>query len=633
MSSLNPNTCLIETLESTIQRHNRRYFVEHAPEISDAEFDVLIAALRRRAPASAVLREIGSDVSGARGRVAHAMPMLSLDKCYTAQELAEWAEKFADAFVATPKIDGVAVSLRYDAHGELALAATRGSGREGEEITSNARQIANIPQTVALKNIEVRGEVYQPLSTFRKTFAAEFANPRNLAAGAVKLKDALLTASYGLQFFAYDLLGSDAPSEMDKRALLAQHGFTVAPGTLVTRDQFAATCAGMLAARAALDCETDGIVFKVNQLQEQARVGTTDHHPRYAIAFKFQGDSGETKLTAIEWNVARTGTITPVGIVEPVVLSGATVRRVTLHNFGRAQSLGVGVGATVRITRRGGVIPHLEEVIAPGDAVLAPPAECPSCGAPTRVEEDFVVCTNPRGCGKLHIAQFKHFLDAIDCEGFGPKVIENLIDAKLVQDPADLFALRIDDLLTLPRMGETLARKLIAHLHARRTLALDIFLRSLGIHELAHQTARVLAQCGSLEKIRSLTEAELAEMHGIGPQIARAVVHGLQSHRRLIDKLLQHVTIHDASPAQSSGPLAGKRFLFTGTLAAMERRRAQQLVEEAGGHLASSVSRELDFLVIGSEGKPGSKLSKARKLIEEGASVRILSEAEFLKII
>ncbi len=624
------DTWEIEKLEAEVRRHNYLYFVERAPEIPDVEFDKMVEALRRKAPESPALVEIASDVV-TRATVRHVRPMLSLDKCYDYETLNTWGEKFSDGFVASPKIDGVAMSLRYDATGKLVAAATRGDGRVGEEITANAKYVKTIPQQTTLREVEVRGEVHLPLSVFRQQFAEAFANPRNLAAGAIKQKEASKTAEYHLVFKAYDLLGAETATEVEKRELLERSGFhTVEWIQAKTSAELQAVCERFLAHREANDFETDGVVIKANELREQERVGSTAHHPRFAIAYKYQGDSSLSTILAIEWSVSRSGTITPVALIDPVVLSGATVSRVSLHNYGLAKQLGVGIDARVVAMRRGGVIPHIESVEKPGKAVLAPPSKCPSCGNPVRVDGDFIFCSTPDACGITRVGMLKHFVNEIDCEGFGPKILEQLLEHGLVNDPADLYRLTVTDLVELERMGEVLAQKLVDHIQHRRELPLDVFLRALGISELARQTSRVLAGFGSLKNIQQVTQEELEAIHGIGPNIATAVIAGLKARKPLIDKLLRYVTILPPERAKA-GVLSGKTFLFTGSLATLQRSAAQKLVEEQGGRLASGVSKTLDYLVVGDEA--GSKLKKAQKLIDEGAALKILSEQEFLDII
>lgn len=628
---MNWNDLSIAELEKHVREHNRRYFVEHKPVISDYEFDRLVEALRKKAPKSKVLQELGSDVTGERAAVKHSVAMLSLDKCYDDETLDEWASKFKGDVIAMPKIDGCAVALRYDAHGELKVAATRGSGTVGEDITPNVKFIKDIPQKISLKNVEVRGEVYMPLSVFER-YKAEFANPRNLAAGAIKQKDPRKTGDYTLKFWGYEILGSDAETEMEKRALLKKNHFPVVETVQVAHADLHKVFKKFLDHRDTYDFETDGVVFRINSVGEQERVGSTAHHPRYAIAYKYQGDSAKTKLEEVEWSVSRTGIITPVGIVKPVVLSGATVTRVSLHHAAMVKKWGLGIGSDVVVMRRGGVIPHLETVVSQGKHPVALPRKCPSCGAHVEMRDDFLYCTNPKGCLKTKLGELSHFVKTIDCDGFGEKILEQLYLAELVVDAADLYTLTVEELLPLERMGKTLAEKLVRNIQAKREMPLATFLQALGISELAHHTAAILAKMGDLNKILKVTEDDLTAIHSIGPAIAQSVVKGLHEKRDLIHKLQKYITI-TAAPKAASHKLGGKSFLFTGTMIAMERKQAQSMVAQHGGVIVSGVSKALDYLVVGDGGGAGSKLPKAEKLIKEGAPLQIISESQFLKMV
>ncbi|MFA5812744.1 MAG: NAD-dependent DNA ligase LigA, partial [bacterium] len=493
------NDMTVRELETEVRRHNRLYFLEHKPVISDEEFDRLVEILRRRAPDSKALAELASDVRPAGVKVRHKVPMLSLDKCYDEDALNDWAAKFEGDAIASPKIDGVAVSLRYDAKGRLEQAATRGDGVEGEDITPNARRVRAIPQdamALAKKGaFEVRGEVYMPLSVFAR-YKGEFANPRNLAAGAVKQKDPAKTADYSLSFFAYDLLGADAKTEEEKLESLATAKFPTFEWKKVGRDKMQGAFEYFRSRRDKYDFETDGVVYKANSLAEQKRLGITAHHPRYGIAYKFQGDSGVTTLVDVEWSVARTGAITPVAIVEPVELSGAMVRRASMHNMGFVRKLGVTKGAKVMMMRRGGVIPNLESVVEPGKGRVEIPRKCPSCGAPTREEEDFLYCTNARSCVRSKIAELEHFVKTVGIDGFGDKLLEQLYESGVVTDPSEFYELTMDELLQMERMGETLAAKLLKNVESRRRVPLSTFLQSLGIRELGRHAAKILARFG-----------------------------------------------------------------------------------------------------------------------------------------
>ncbi|RME56047.1 MAG: DNA ligase (NAD(+)) LigA, partial [Deltaproteobacteria bacterium] len=537
--------------------------------------------------------------------------------------------------VVSPKIDGVAIALRYDATGRLHLAATRGNGFVGEEVTAQAHRIAEIPHRISEGELEVRGEVFMRRSVFAR-YAGKFANPRNLAAGALKQKDPRKTAEYELSFFAYDLLGREVELETEKIEMLRHLGFVPIESSRTGKEGMIAEFRRWAARREALDYETDGVVFKVNRISEQRRLGETAHHPRYAIAYKFQGESAVTTLEDVIWSVARSGVVTPVGIIAPVTLSGATVTRASLHNAGNVEKLGLTRNARVEVMRRGGVIPHIEFVVEAGDEPVALPDRCPSCGGPLRREEDFLYCARPDRCRDVQIGRLAHFIDRIGCEGFGPRLLEQLYDTGLVREFADFFRLRTADLLPLERMGETLARKLVANVQAHRTIPLATFLEALGIPELGKHVATILARYGSLDRIRRLTEEELTAIHSIGAVIARSVVEGLARHAEEIDHLLEFVTVTPGEDAEKpQGPLAGKKVLFTGKLQSMERKEAQNLVTRLGGRCPSGVSRDLDFLVVGEErgGKKSTKHRKAEALNAQGAGIRILTEAEFLEMI
>jgi len=624
----------VSELEAEVRKHNRLYFVEHRPVISDYEFDRLVLELRKRKPNSKALTELISNVVPAGAKVIHKIPMLSLDKCYDEKTIIDWASKFEGDVVASPKIDGCAVSIKYGKDGRLVQAATRGDGVEGEEITANVRTIKEIPQQIHLKNVEVRGEIYMSLSVFKR-YEKEFANPRNLAAGAVKQKDPKKTAQYELSFLSYELLGAGIKTEEEKRKVLAKEGFPVAEWVLASQDKMQSVFDKFLKKRDEYDFETDGVVYKANIVSEQERLGVTAHHPRYAIAYKYQGESGVTKLVDVEWSVARNGVITPVAVVEPVELSGVTVTHASLHNVGILKKLGVSSGAKVLMMRRGGVIPNVESVVEGSGRAVEVPKKCPSCGAPTERRDDFLYCTNSKSCVASKIAELEHFIKEIGCDGFGEKLIAKLYENGFVTDPAEFYTLTKDDLLQLERMGDVLANKLVAAINDKRNLTLEVFLRSLGIREVGRHVSKILGEYGDIHKVMALKEEELSNIHTIGSVIAHEVVAGLKEKKPLIEKLLKQVKIKkvEVKAKVKGGPLAGKKVLFTGALVTMERKEAQTLVEEAGGEAAEGVSRELDYLVVGDSGGAGSKLDKAKKIIADGGKMRILTEKEFLKMV
>jgi DNA ligase (NAD+) len=623
----------VAELEAEVRKHNRLYFVEKKPVISDYQFDRLVEELRRRKPDSKALTEIPTDVERYGIKVRHEVPMLSLDKCYDEKAMSDWVSKFKGDVVASPKIDGCAVSLRYGHGGRLIRAATRGDGIEGEDITANARHIKAVPQRISIEDAEVRGEIFMPLSVFSR-YKGEFANPRNLAAGAIKQKEPAKTGKYNLSFFAYDLLGTDASTEDDKYKRLAKQGFKVVEWRRLPRDKMQQAFDEFLKRRDRFDFETDGVVYKANEVGEQRRLGSTAHHPRYAIAYKYQGDSGTTTLDDVEWSVSRTGAITPVAVVKPVELSGAKVRRASLHNIAIMRQLGVTKGARVMMMRRGGVIPNLESVVERGRGAIEIPKRCPSCGSPTKMVDDVLYCTNPKSCLRSKIGELAHFVKVVGIDGFGDKLLAQLYDSGVVTDPAELYELTMDELLGMERMGDVLASKLLSNIEGRKRIPLSLFLQSLGIRELGKHAAKILAGFGSLDRVMALGEDELAKIPTIGSIIAHEVVDGLRVKRPLIQKLLKHVRVEGApAKAAKKGPLGGKSFLFTGKLLSMERSEAQELVEDKGGEAAQSVSKDLDYLVVGDGGGAGSKLPKAKALQAKGGKVKIVSEKEFLKIV
>jgi DNA ligase (NAD+) len=620
-----------DRLEAEVRRHNHLYWDRATPEISDYDYDRLVERLRAVAPDAPALSELGpSERLGAD--VVHRASMLSLDKCYDPETLQRWTEKFAGDVVMTPKVDGVACSLRYEG-GRLTIAATRGSGTVGEDITVNALRIPTIPNRIPYTGpVEVRGEIYLPLSRFRQ-IQDQFANPRNTAAGALKNKDSDRSASVGLQFFGYDAIQEGVTTEMEKFALLKAWGFTPVEHELLPKDQLQAGYERYVARRSDLDYEIDGVVFKANRLDEQVRLGATSHHPRYALAYKLQGDSATTILRGVEWSVSRSSVLTPVGLVEPVQLSGATVTRISLHNWGLVQAKNLSINARVVAMRRGGVIPYLEAVVEPGDTPIVPPERCPSCESPVKIQGDFVYCGSETGCRMAAVGVLAHYANTVGIEGFGEVWLETLVDAGLLHQPPDFYRLAPADLVEFDRMGDTLAAKLVAQIQAHRELPLAVFLQALGVPGLGKTASQTLARhFRSLEKLRAAGAADLVGLPKFGELLAGRIAEGLAARAHLIDGLLaagvRAVDDPGAPEPAANAPLSGKTFLFTGTLAAMTREEAQARVEALGGKAASGVSKNLSYLVVGSEGKAGSKLQKA-----EAAGVAILTEEAFLKIL
>ena len=666
----------VDALKAQIRYHNARYWDDDAPEIADYDYDRLIRALQAKAPESPVLTELGATAETGGTAVAaspagttasvqtdfgatiqgiplpehgaaveHARPMLSLDKCYEDADLVSWAEKFAGSVLVTPKMDGIAASLRYDAQGKLTLAATRGDGRVGEDITANVRTIAGVPLDVDPKNgdIEVRGEIYMRLSVFQ-SYAAKFSNPRNLAAGAIKSKDPERARDYTLSFAAYDVVKEGVEMEAEKFAFLVGLDFEKITHLLVANDPVSLRRGYeyFAAKRADLDFEIDGVVFKANVLKEHARLGVTAHHPRFAIAYKFQGDSGTTRLLDVAWSVARSGAITPVARIAPVELSGAQVSRASLHHAGFVDSLGLTIGAEVVVTRRGGVIPNIEFVTKQGTTPIARPERCPSCEGPVVTRGDFLYCENPLTCRDAVIGSLAYFCKVIDIQGFGEKLLRDAYDKEILRDPVDFYTLDKEKLLRLERVGDKLADRLLRQIESHRHIELAVFLRALGIEELGQHVSKILAEhFETLERVRRIKEADLAAIHTVGEIIAHKVVSGLVEKAPLIDRLIPEKIrlVEGPTPTPeanlASGLLAGKSVVFTGKLLHGSRKSVQAKVRDAGGTTPTGVSRGLDFLVIGDgvEAKKSSKQVKAEKLLSDGAAIQIIKESQFLKLL
>jgi DNA ligase (NAD+) len=664
-------------LAALIRRTNREYWDQNAPTIPDPLYDRLVEALRRLDPDHEALQELGESVPEGPvieaeatreippeqrlgAPVRHTRSMLSLDKCYSPEELVSWASKFDGDILVMPKMDGVACSLRYTEKGELFLAATRGSGTEGEDITVNALEVADIPARLDQERfaggnlaIEVRGELFMKLSVFER-YKEKYSNPRNLTAGAIKHKERGKTRAYSLSFYAYDLLNHGLDHEQDKFEQLRQLGFAVEEVEFVPRDQLPEAFERWSKRRAELDYEIDGVVYRAADVNEQKRLGETGHHPRWSIAFKFQGDTGTTTLEDVLWSVSRTGTITPVAIFKPIELSGAMVGRAGLFNLNRFEELGLTEGATIEVTRRGGVIPHVERTIAPGPEgkKYDIPTRCPACSSEAvrrkKREGEFLFCSKPEQCVSARLGELQHFAKVVDIQGFGPKVVTQAVDAGLLSSPVDFYTLRVEDLETLERLGRRSAQNLVDQVDAHRTIELSTFLQALGIDHLGKQNAIVLAQeFRTLAAIRAVSRDDLLAVRGIKDAIADAILAGLAERSELIDGLLEHVTVvdlgevaeqaaagTDAGAAKGEGVLGGKSFLFTGALEAFTRKLAEEKVAEHGGEVASGVSKTLDYLVVGAgKGAKSSKQKKAEKLLEGGAKLQIIGEQDFLKMI
>lgn len=656
----------VEQLAAIVSLANQQYWDEQAPTLPDPLYDQLVERLRVLDPAHSLLDEMGPNAvppgdaqdaatlakqppeSRFGSGVAHQRPMLSLEKCYEAEELRAWVEKRGGEVLVMPKMDGVAASLWYDPQGKLQVAATRGSGQVGEDITLRMRELPNLPallEPAPGQAVEVRGEVYMRRSIFDTNYAHEYSHPRNLTAGSLKRKDAKEGArGEHLQFYAYDIEGPNFAHESEKLQALADFGFDSPDAQVISLDEVLQSVESHTQGRQARDYEVDGIVYRVADVAVYRELGATGHHPRGAIAYKFQGERAHSKLQEIEWSVSRTGAITPVAIFEAVQLDGASLTRASLHNLQRFEAMELNFGSLLVVTRRGGVIPMVERAIDPGDTSqpFESPSRCPACtqGVQRVQKRDgiFLFCADPSRCLAARMGELEHFAKVIDMMGFGPKFIELAFDAKLLRSIPDFFRLRAEDLEKLERVGAKTAQNLLAEVDKARKVDLATFLRCLGMPSLGKRNAdRVALHFGTLAAVRAADQSALIAIEGFQETMAQAVLEGLRERSELIDELVAFMQVRDAAPEvdeaaapELESPLSGRSVLFTGTLTQMPRNQAQDCLRKVGAQVASGVNQKLDLLVVGEgKGKISSKEKKARALQEEGAAIEIISEAEF----
>jgi DNA ligase (NAD+) len=657
----------ITELREQIHHHDYLYYVESRPEVSDAEYDGLtreLKALEAEFPElvtadSPTQRVAGTPIDAFRP-VAHRAQMLSLDNATSPEELREFEARITRAlpgqrfaYVGEPKIDGLGVALVY-ARGRFVRGATRGDGRVGEDITANVRTIRSVPMVLRgalaeVEDLEVRGEVFMPRADFERlnrgleeTGEPTFANPRNAAAGAVRQKDPAITARRPLDAFLYHVSWSPGltfATHWEALEALRAAGFRTNPRSrrCASIDEVVAACAALEAERDALGYDADGVVVKVDALDLQRRLGSTTHHPRWAIAFKFAARQATTVVQAIEVNVGKTGALTPVAKLVPVPLAGVTISNVSLHNEDEVRRKDVRVGDTVLIERAGDVIPYVVQVVLsrrPPEAVpYAFPDRCPACdGVAFRPEgEAYWRCMNT-ACPAQLKERLRHFGSrrAMDIEHLGEAVVEQLVDRGLVKDFADLYRLTPGQLAELDRLADKSARNLATAIEGSKGRGLSRLLNALGIRLVGERVARVLAlRYGSLEQLQDMPEATLAETHGIGPTIAASVRKFFDdaSNRQVLADLgeLGVDLTERGAPADGPRPLAGKTFVITGTLASLSREGARELVESLGGRVTSSVTRKTDYVVVGES--PGSKAADAERL-----RVPVLDEAAFLDL-
>jgi len=660
----------VRKLRTEIEHHNYRYFVLDDPEIPDAEYDRLVRELRELeqvhpelATPDSPTRRVGAPIRPGFGEVRHEVPMLSLDNAFERDDVVAFDRRVRErlgsegevTYACEPKMDGLAVTIIYE-DGVMVRAATRGDGTTGEDVTHNVRTISSVPFRLRGKGwpvlLEVRGEVFMPVAGFEELNRRSeergekvFVNPRNAAAGSLRQLDPRVTASRPLELFFYGvgLVGEGTLPARHSQILarLGEWGLAHAPDIRVTKG-----VEGLLSyydhigkRRASLPYQIDGVVYKVDSLAEQRKLGFVARAPRWAIAHKFPAEEEMTVVRGIEWQVGRTGALTPVARLEPVFVGGVTVSNATLHNIDELHRKDVRVGDSVMIRRAGDVIPEVIKVIAerrPAHTrIVRLPEKCPVCGSAVVKEEDEAIarCSGGLYCAAQRKETLRHFASrrAMDIEGLGPKLIDQLVDEGLVHTAADLYRLTQEQLAALERMAEKSAANLVAALDASKETTLQRFLFALGIRDVGEATAAALAaHFGSLEDLIDASVEALEEVPDVGPVVA-GHVHAFfqEKHNREVISELRKSGV--SWPVTSKGvadelPLAGKTFVLTGTLESMDRNAAQDRIRALGGKASGSVSSKTDYVVAGSNA--GSKLQKAEKL-----GVSVIDEPTFLKMI
>jgi len=654
-------------LRRQIETANYNYYVLDNPTISDAEYDRLMRELEQLEAAYPELRtpdsptqRVGAQPLDEFKTVTHRVPMLSLDNAMDEGEIRDFAIRVQKSlpgetvqFVCEPKIDGLAVELVYE-NGVFISGSTRGDGITGEDITQNLLTIRSIPLRL-MPNLpiptllEVRGEVYMDKADFQRLNEQQlkegkplFANPRNSAAGSVRQLDPQITAKRPLKIFCYglgSLEGYSFQTHHEFLEALIKWGFRVNPLIEIAKEVEAliAYYHKIESIRDSMPYDIDGVVYKVDSLAQQAKLGIKSRSPRWAIAGKFKAQQEVTQIIDIEASVGRTGAITPVAHLTPVQIGGVTVSHATLHNQDEIDRKDIRIGDWVVVQRAGDVIPQVVKVITErrtgNEKRYSIPANCPVCGTPVVREEDEAKHRCPNiNCPAQIKASIEHFASkrAMNIEGLGEKLIEQLVDSGLIKNVADIYSLRKEQLLTLERMGEKSAQNLLDAITASQNVSLARFIYALGIRNVGEHMAKVLAKAfGSLERLSQASEEELMAVEGVGPIVARSVRNffNAESNRQTIEKLLSSgIRISSEQDYKQKEEIAGKTFVFTGTLANFTREEAQALVEKYGGKSASSVSKKTDYVVVGENA--GSKAETARQL-----GVKILNEAEFLELI
>ncbi|WP_300897684.1 NAD-dependent DNA ligase LigA [uncultured Alistipes sp.] len=651
----------IEELRRQLHRHNRKYYVENAPEISDFEFDALmreLAELEREHPEyadpdSPTVR-VGSDITSEFRSVRHRFPMLSLGNTYSPDELHEFVARIErevgpTEYVCELKFDGTAISLTYE-HGRLVRAVTRGDGTQGDDVTANVRTIRSVPLRLDGDDwpdyFEIRGEILMPYASFDRLNAereaageALFANPRNAAAGTLKLQASAEVARRGLDCVLYQMAGDALPydSHWENLRKAREWGFRISDAMRICRDtaRIDEYIALWDEQRRTLPYATDGVVIKVNRYDVRRALGTTAKAPKWAVAYKFKAEQALTRLTGVDFQVGRTGAVTPVANLEPVQLAGTTVRRATLHNAEQMALLDIRPGDMVYVEKGGEIIPKITGVELSQRPADSRPFEyidrCPECGTPlVRYEgEAKHYCPNQSGCRPQILGRIVHFIrrKAMDIDGLGEETVELLFESGLVRDAADLYDLRAEQLACLPRLGDKSAENIVRSVRRSTEVPFRRVLFALGIRFVGETTAKYLAaHFRSLDAVMAASREELTEAEEVGERIADAIAEYFadETNRTIIRRLrAAGIRTEEEEKALASERLCGLSFVISGTFARHSRDELKELIERHGGRNLAAVSANADYLVAGAKMGPA-KLKKAEKL-----GIRILTEEEF----
>ncbi|MBI4534270.1 MAG: NAD-dependent DNA ligase LigA [Candidatus Melainabacteria bacterium] len=668
-----------EELRRLIEHHNFCYYVLDRPEVSDEAYDELFRELEQLetqfpelVSSDSPTRKVGAPPSTEFKEVRHRIPLMSLSNAMSFEELERWEERLTRAlgleaglpnglsYLCELKIDGLSVALTYK-KGRLVQGATRGNGEVGEDVTLNVMTIQGLPITIRSAKgsrvpdlLEVRGEVYMSVSSFRRLNAEleevghqTFANPRNAASGSLRQKDPRVTSRRKLSFWAYfayltDPLVAEPTSHEASLRLLEDFGFLVNANRKPAKNlnEVKEFCRYWDSKRFMLDYQTDGVVVKVDDRTLWDRLGATAHSPRWAIAFKYPPEEAETIVEDIQFDVGRTGAVTPVAWLKPVRLAGTTVKRASLHNAEQIKRLDVRIGDTVLVRKAGEIIPEVISVKLDKRTSYCQPfayiTNCPACNSIlTRAGEEVAFrCPNTYVCPAQRQRRLEHYVsrDAMDIEGMGEALIKQLLDSRLVQDPPDLYFLTEDQLLALERMGAKSAHNVLKAIKDSKQRLLSNLIYALGIRHVGSSASELLAdKFNSIEALSQANESQLTEIEGIGPTIAAAILEFFDHpvNKDLLHRLSQAGVLLASDKTSSASvrqTLAGKTFVLTGTLLSMERSQAEKLIKARGGKAASSVGKGTDYVVAGTN--PGSKLTHAHQL-----GVTIVNEAEFKKLL